>query len=604
MKQTKNTKNKHSDTLNYKLLSIISFFIIGIISTMYGLQMSCNAITANASEIDIEFPLDNEGSTAIYTGKSNSVTYDDNKIELKNYPAIQYGDTWMIPINEFLVENMYCTYKLDINKKTIIVEDEYRNHTIKFTLESNIMVCDNKKVTMDMSVIEGTNTSTGKSEYYVPASATIKSLGYAYSDSDNGINIKTLVKFNLFTDNYTFDNNLYTNIITNITLASNESNSKDTLKVTTLNSTSADDVVITDNLKEYSVETIYKKTKNTFDNVLQDVSDCSIKKLKVWESNDHSTHIKVWYNPIYDYTKKILSKGTSISTKKLSFSIRILLPEDVKYDKITTTDQYWNNKFIINIPGNYKKYYTSYKPIINNSSIKSVSVAQSDDKTQLIVKTKSLCGYKLTSDTGFFTVKVGTPQSIYSKIVLLDAGHGGKDAGACANGLKEKNLNLEIIYKRLEKYLNSPSSDIKAYWTRNDDTFINLYTRPQLSKKYGADLFISLHMNSASKSANGTEIYYSKQNNSTTSSGLSSKKAADIMIDTITNSLNSKNRGVKQAGFVVTKYNSVPSILIELGFITGSSDHINLKKTSYREKSAKAIYNGIKTIFEKYPTGR
>ena len=76
------------------------------------------------------------------------------------------------------------------------------------------------------------------------------------------------------------------------------------------------------------------------------------------------------------------------------------------------------------------------------------------------------------------------------------------------------------------------------------------------------------------------------------------------MIDTITNSLNGKNRGVRQARFVVTKYNSVPSILIELGFITGSSDHINLKKTSYREKSAKAIYNGIKTIFEKYPTGR
>lgn len=80
-------------------------------------------------------------------------------------------------------------------------------------------------------------------------------------------------------------------------------------------------------------------------------------------------------------------------------------------------------------------------------------------------------------------------------------------------------------------------------------------------------------MNSAnSSSANGTEVYYSKANNSSSFSGITSKLFAKKMQSTLVNALGTKNRGVKQAGFVVIKNNSVPSILIELGFITGSSD--------------------------------
>ena len=70
------------------------------------------------------------------------------------------------------------------------------------------------------------------------------------------------------------------------------------------------------------------------------------------------------------------------------------------------------------------------------------------------------------------------------------------------------------------------------------------------------------------------------------------------MIDTITNSLNGKNRGVRQARFVVTKYNSVPSILIELGFITGSSDHINLKKQVIEKNLLKLYITALKQFLK------
>lgn len=70
------------------------------------------------------------------------------------------------------------------------------------------------------------------------------------------------------------------------------------------------------------------------------------------------------------------------------------------------------------------------------------------------------------------------------------------------------------------------------------------------------------------------------------------------MIDTITNSLNGKNRGVRQARFVVIKYNSVPSILIELGFITGSSDHINLKKQVIEKNQLKLYITALKQFLK------
>lgn len=208
--------------------------------------------------------------------------------------------------------------------------------------------------------------------------------------------------------------------------------------------------------------------------------------------------------------------------------MKALIPDGVKAEKITATDRYWNKKFYIIVPGNHVSFYKNNKPIDNSSAIKKIEVNKtSGGDTRIIVTTTKLQGYKIDKKDGYFTVKVGSPNSIYKNIILLDAGHGGKDSGARFGSLYEKNLNLEILYTRARKYFESNTSNVKAYWTRHNDTFINLYTRPKLSKTYRADMFLSLHMNSASnRTANGTEVYYSSRNNKVTSTGLYSKKMA------------------------------------------------------------------------------
>lgn len=121
----------------------------------------------------------------------------------------------------------------------------------------------------------------------------------------------------------------------------------------------------------------------------------------------------------------------------------------------------------------------------------------------------------------------------------------------------------------------------------------------------GADLFISLHMNSASNSsANGTEVYYSPSNNGARFSGITSKSMATMFKDNLVSNLGMKSRGVKSAGFYVIKRNTVPAVLIELGFLSGSSDYGKLTNPSFQANSAQVIYDTINEIFNTYPTGR
>lgn len=287
------------------------------------------------------------------------------------------------------------------------------------------------------------------------------------------------------------------------------------------------------------------------------------------------------------------------------YALVLLKPKDVTIRSITNEDLYEKKRFTITIKGKYKDFYKRNPMLIHSSKAKKVAVSEEGGKTIITVKTTSLQGYKIYEKDNFIVVKMGSPDEIYSSIVVLDAGHGGKDSGACAHGMKEKNLNYQIIYTMMKKYFSGNAPDIKVYWTRKTDTFITLGGRAAFADRIGADVFISLHMNMAyNKSANGTEVYYSKSNNSADFDGLTSKKMAYMFKNRLLHDLHTNDRGVKSAGFYVIKHNTVPAILIELGFISGNRDHKKLKKESFRKKAAKSIYVGIVQLFLNYETGR
>ncbi|HJB85234.1 MAG TPA: N-acetylmuramoyl-L-alanine amidase [Candidatus Alistipes merdigallinarum] len=223
--------------------------------------------------------------------------------------------------------------------------------------------------------------------------------------------------------------------------------------------------------------------------------------------------------------------------------------------------------------------------------------------------------------------------------VAIDAGHGGKDAGAVGRTYKEKDINLAVAL-RLGKLINENYPDVKVVYTRKTDVFIPLNERGQIANKAGADLFISIHINSAeSSSATGTSTYVMgvdktganlkvamKENDVITYEEDYSSKyqgykpgspesfiifslmqfshqsqsilLADMVQKQFNANTNMRDRGVRQAGFLVLWSAAMPSILAEFGFISNSTEEKFIGSEKGRDTYAKCLFNA----FSEYKT--
>ena len=219
-----------------------------------------------------------------------------------------------------------------------------------------------------------------------------------------------------------------------------------------------------------------------------------------------------------------------------------------------------------------------------------------------------------------------------NKIIVIDAGHGGADPGAIRNNIKEKNLTL-IAAKLLKNNLEKRAFTV--FLTRQTDKYIRLKNRVKFARNRSADLFISLHADSTkNKNTNGISIYSlsekasdrlsqalaDRDNRSDLIAGLNlkevDKEVSDILIDLSrrqtknssidfaelfiekfnNNGLNLLKRPHRQAGFAVLKAPDVPSILIEMGFISNNSDLRKLRDSNYQ----KILINNIALVVEDY----
>jgi len=168
-----------------------------------------------------------------------------------------------------------------------------------------------------------------------------------------------------------------------------------------------------------------------------------------------------------------------------------------------------------------------------------------------------------------------------TKVVVLDAGHGGHDPGAVANGLKEKDLTLDIVKRtinKLKKY------NVKVIATRTTDKFISLSGRASTANRNKADLFVSVHINSGGGTGFESFIYNGSIQSSTKSFQHTLHKA-------IMNKINVKDRGKKSANFAVVRETNMPAVLTENLFVDG--DNKSLNKNSVLDNLAQGHADGI-----------
>ncbi len=216
--------------------------------------------------------------------------------------------------------------------------------------------------------------------------------------------------------------------------------------------------------------------------------------------------------------------------------------------------------------------------------------------------------------------------------VVIDPGHGGKDHGTTGvSGLKEKDLVLDVSKRLAELVRERLGSEVVL--TREDDTFISLEERTEIANRNRADIFISVHANSSPyKLARGSETFFLNFTSSREAMDVAARENAssqrsvaelqDIVrkialkdkrdesedfaarIQTAlyraqrTAGMAQKNRGVKSAPFIVLVGAEMPSILVEIGFLSNAKEEAALKTPEYRQKIAEALLKGLETYME------
>lgn len=214
------------------------------------------------------------------------------------------------------------------------------------------------------------------------------------------------------------------------------------------------------------------------------------------------------------------------------------------------------------------------------------------------------------------------------RLIVLDAGHGGHDRGATGpGGLTEKELVLDVT-RRVARLVEE-QLDVRVLLTRDGDYFVPLRDRTSIANRERADIFVSIHANAHPRARpEGVETYF-LSSEATDSAARQvaalenaavqleddagrpdivrsilwdlaqsefqddSSRLAEIVQDSITQSLRIPNRGVKQAGFHVLGGAAMPAILIEIGFVTNPREARRLRDPRYRDRIARAIFNGL-----------
>ncbi|WP_099364752.1 N-acetylmuramoyl-L-alanine amidase [Fredinandcohnia onubensis] len=193
--------------------------------------------------------------------------------------------------------------------------------------------------------------------------------------------------------------------------------------------------------------------------------------------------------------------------------------------------------------------------------------------------------------------------------VFIDPGHGGYDPGSISAGVHEADLNFAVSKKVQSLLVNRGYT---VYMSRNSDTYVSLLDRSKIANQLQPDIFVSIHHNnSASSSANGIESYYyeydsdypPKINQSMHNNAERIKRSVTLtnaIQKNLLNNTGANNRGTDGAAYSVIRETSVPATLLELGFLSNSTERQKLKTDWYQNALAKAIADGIDEYFKTY----
>ena len=195
-------------------------------------------------------------------------------------------------------------------------------------------------------------------------------------------------------------------------------------------------------------------------------------------------------------------------------------------------------------------------------------------------------------------IHVSSSKLLNQRVIVLDPGHGGLDNGASVAGVDEDTLNLKISFA-LKEELESRGATV--YMTRTDDQDMtkrnynyskqdDMYLRALQVDAYQPDLFLSIHLNSSTSSAWGSQVFYYKKSED-------GKRLADSIHNQM-KTLTGTRKNISSSSFYILRATQSLGVLIECGFLSNANERGQLKSRSYHKKLATVISDGIQDYFQ------
>ena len=293
--------------------------------------------------------------------------------------------------------------------------------------------------------------------------------------------------------------------------------------------------------------------------------------------------------------------------------------------KLSRDDIAWINKnSVLKIDANDIRYGTVNANVYKKGNDSEIFMFKLNEKVPYVLSEDGLSGYTLTlysmdeslypygryefpivhngknfgyssyyNENNELVVRISNyKKSLKGVRITIDAGHGGKENGAIGClGDQEKDINLQIAQKlkaKLEK------AGAVVFMTRDDDKYLGLYERVDISNKNKSQIFISIHNNalsdsSADKDASGTEVYYFYPQ---------SRYLAKVVSSVLSNEIGIKNRGAKGGSYAVIRNTESLAILIEVAFMINPEENAKLITTDFQNKIADGILKGLEKYFK------
>lgn len=277
----------------------------------------------------------------------------------------------------------------------------------------------------------------------------------------------------------------------------------------------------------------------------------------------------------------------------ISHQMQLELPKGADAANVEVFENLITRRIDIRIPGADENYIYDYMVVGESGNMESLDYSSDGSSGTVALTMDTAVEADYSFDEDYLYLDFLSPRDLHDRIIVVDAGHGGGAPGAVSGTYYEKNITLAIVQQIKALFDEADDASIGVYYTRLDDSNPSLSERVTLANDLGADLFLSVHINSlkGNTGVEGVEVMY---NELAPDTAFDTQDFAQICLDEEVAALGAKKRRLINGNKIyIIRNSAAPVALVEVGFMNNPNELARLVDPGYQKKAAKGLYEAL-----------